>query len=243
MMLRRVRDHLRDESGNFMISTIIGSMVMMVVIGAIAAGVLGIALFQKAITEKSDVTKEAALADSTLRSDILWASSIAATDGKTVELTVPGQNGACRDATWTIAAGDGGKTTVDVTVVNYPAVDSTVNPVRCSGEPSAPSTQTLITDADPTSAFTYSNAGGRDLTFAAGTATVTGAAAVPAGVSAKAWASPKLAAVALNTAVASSTDRKAAYRFAQTADNLSAVQEAADAPSHFVPEGDLTALP
>jgi hypothetical protein len=242
-MLRRVRDHLRDESGNFMISTIIGSMVMMVVIGAIAAGVLGIALFQKAITEKSDVTKEAALADSTLRSDILWASSITATDSKKVELTVPGQNGACRDATWTIAAGDDGKTTVDVTVVNYPTVDSTVNPVRCSGAPSAPSTQTLIADADPTSAFTYSNAGGRDLTFAAGAATVAGTAAAPAGVSAKAWASPKLAAVALNTAVASSTDRKAAYRFAQTADNLSVVQEAADAPSHFVPEGDLTALP
>jgi hypothetical protein len=127
--------------------------------------------------------------------------------------------------------------------VNYPSTDSTVNPVRCSGEPSAPSTQTLITDADPASAFTYANAGGRDLTFTSGTATVTGAAAAPAEVPAKSWASTKLAAVALNTAVASSTDKKAAYRFAQTADNLSVVQEAADAPTHFVPEGDLTALP
>lgn len=243
MMLRRTRQHLLNESGNFMVSTLIGSLVMMVVIGAIAAGVLGIALFHEAITKKSDVTKEAAMADSTLRSDILWASSITATDSKKVQLTVPGQNGTCRDATWTISASAEGKTTVDVTVVNYPAVDATVNPVRCSGEGSAPSIQTIIADASPDSTFAYANAGGRGLSFTAGTGTLDGPAAAPAGVPAKAWASPKLSAVALNTAVASSTERKASYRFAQTADNLSVVQEAADAPSHFVPEGDLTALP
>lgn len=53
----------------------------------------------------------------------------------------------------------------------------------------------------------------------------------------------KLSAVALNTTVASSTDRKAGYRFAQTADNLSVVQESVDAPTHFIPEGNLTPLP
>lgn len=243
MMLRRTRTILKGESGNFMISALIGSLVMMVVIGAIAAGILGIALYQKAITEKSDVTMEAARADGTLRSDVLWASSITATDSTKLELTVPGQNGACRVATWTIAPGAEGKTTVDVTVVNYPSADSTVNPVRCSGEPSAPSTQTMITDADPASTFTYANAGGRDLSFAAGAVTLAGPAAVPAGVPAKAWASTKLTEVALNTAVASSTDRRAVYRFAQTADNLSVVQQAPDAPTHFVPEGDLTAVP
>lgn len=242
-MLRRARQHINNEAGNFMITTLIGSIVMLVVIGAIAAGVLGIALYQKAITEKSDVTKEAAIADATLRSDILWASTITATDSKKVELTVPGQDGRCRVATWTIGPGEDGKTAVDVTVVNYPAVDSGVNPVRCSGEPTAPSSQTIIADADPASTFTYANAGGRDLTYTAGTPALAGPAAVPAGTTAKAWVSPKLAAVALNTAVASSTDRRAGYRFAQTADNLSVVQEAADAPSHFVPEGNLTALP
>ncbi|MBG0738878.1 hypothetical protein IV500_05510 [Paeniglutamicibacter antarcticus] len=242
-MLRRARQHLRNESGDFMISTIIGSIIMMVVIGAIAAGVLGIALFQKVVTEKSDVTSEAAMADSTLRSDILWASSITATDNKKVELTVPGRAGACRVATWTISPGDEGKTAVGVSVVSYPTTDATVNPVRCSGTPTAPSVQTFISDADPASAFTYANTGGRDLTYTAGTATVAGPSAVPAGVTAKAWESANLSEVALNTAVASSTDRKTSYRFAQTADNLSIIQTAADAPSHFVPEGDLTALP
>ncbi|MCB5292614.1 hypothetical protein [Arthrobacter sp. SO3] len=49
--------------------------------------------------------------------------------------------------------------------------------------------------------------------------------------------------MALTSSVASTTDRKTSYRFAPTADNLSVVQEAADAPSHFVPEGNLTAVP
>lgn len=242
-MLRQAKRHLRSEAGNFMINSLIGSMVMMVVIGATAAGILGIAMFQKAISDRSEVTQEAAVADATFRSDVLWASSITATDNSQVELVVPGQNGRCRVATWSISPAADGTMTVDVSVVNYPAFDASVNPVRCSGEPSAPSLQTIIKDADPETAFTYANPGGRELTYSAGTATVAGAAAAPSGVTAKAWASTKLAAVALNTAVASSTNRRTEYRVAQTADNLSVVQEAADAPSHLVPEGNLTAVP
>lgn len=242
-MLLRARQHLRNEAGNVMITSLLGSLVMMVVIGAIAAGILGIALFQKAITDKSDVTKEAAMTDATLRTDILWASSINPVNQYKVELTVPGQNGRCRMATWSIAPGTEGKTIVDVVVVSYPSTDATVNPVRCSGEPNAPTSQTIITDADPASTFTYANAGGRPLTYTGGAGTLAGPDTPPEGVPDKAWASTRLSAVALNTAVSSSTDRKADYRVAQTADNLSVVQEAADAPTHFVPEGNLTALP
>lgn len=242
-MLHRVKHVLRDERGNLMISALIGSVITLVVIGAIGAGILGIALFQKAITERSEVTQEAAVADSTLRSDILWASVITATNSSKVELTVPGRNGACRVATWTIGPGAEGRTAVNVSVLSYPSVDAGVNPVRCSGEPAGPSVQTLIADADPASAFTFANPGGRELLFTDGTAALAGPAEAPAGVPAKAWASSKLSAVALSTAVASSTDRKATHRFAQIAENLSVVQEAADAPSHFVPEGNLTALP
>lgn len=242
-MLLRAKQSLRNEAGHLMVTTLVGSLVTLFVVGAIAAGILGLALFQKVIIDKADVTKEAAIADSTLRSDILWASSITPVNQYKVELTVPGQNGRCRIATWSIAPGTESTTIVDVIVVSYPATDATVNPVRCSGAPSEPSTQTIITDADPASTFTYTNAGGRPLTFTGGTAALAGPATPPAGVTEKAWASTRLAAVALDTAVASSTDRKAAYRFAQTADNLSVVQDATDAPSHFVPEGNLTALP
>lgn len=242
-MLLQAKQRLRSEAGNFMVTTMVGSLISLVVVGAIAAGILGIALFQKVIIEKADVTKEAAMTDATLRSDILWASSITPVNQYKVELTVPGQNGRCRVATWSLAPGTEGRSIVDVIVVSYPTTDSTVNPVRCTGEPGEPSTQTMITDADPASTFTYANAGGRELTFTGGTVSLAGAETAPPGVSAKAWGSTRLSSVALNTAVASSTDRKADYRFAQTADNLSVVQEAADAPTHFVPEGNLTPLP
>jgi hypothetical protein len=53
--------------------------------------------------------------------------------------------------------------------------------------------------------------------------------------------STKLAAVPLNASVAKSPERRAAYRFAETANDVSVVQEAADTPSHFVAEGNLTA--
>lgn len=241
--MTRFRRLISDESGNFMISSLVGSIVMTVVVGAIAAGILGIALYQKAITERSAVTNEAAIADSTLRTDILWASSVKAIDHNEVELTVPGQDGRCRTATWTISPGVEAKTAVNVTVTNYPTTDADANPVRCSGEAGSPSTQTIIADADPESSFSYSNAGGREMTFSSGVPILEGPDNAPSGIQPKTWGSTKLAAIALNTAVASSSEQKTVYRFAQSADNLSVTQEVADAPSHFVPEGDLTALP
>ncbi|HEX9086502.1 MAG TPA: hypothetical protein VF867_03120 [Arthrobacter sp.] len=240
-MLNRVRKALRGEAGSYMINTIIGSIVMTVVVGAIAAGILGLLLFQQAVTDRTDITKQVSLTDSTFRSDVLWASTINVTDNHTVEMTVPGQSSKCKVSTWTVNT-SGAKTTVDVSVISYPGYDSSVNPVTCTGAPSAPSTQNFVSDAASSASFTFANAGGRDLQFTAGTAAVVDAPA-PAGVTAKTWASVKPAAVALNVTVANSTDHRSSYRFAQTADNLSVVQDAADAPSHLVPEGDLTALP
>jgi len=133
-------------------------------------------------------------------------------------------------------------TTVDLVVVSYTSFDATVNPVSCSGDASAPYTLTLVKDAAPTSVFTYANTGGRELTYTAGTGALADTTA-PAGITAKTWAIPKLSAVALNTVTSNSTDRRTPYRFSQTADNLSVVQNAADDLQHFVPEGDLTAAP
>lgn len=242
-MLQLARKHLGSQAGNVMINSLVGSIVMLIVIGATGAGILGMVMFHKAISDGSAATQEVALTDSTFRSDVLWASVIAATDSSKVELTVPGQNGRCRVATWSIIAlGDGTKN-IDVSVLNYPSFDAAVNPVRCSGAPAPANVQTITTDADPASAFTFANIGGRELTYSAGAATLSGPAAPPAGVKAQAWASPALAAVALNGASESSAGKRTEYRLSQTADNLSVIQEAADAPTHFVPEGNLTAVP
>ncbi|MFB9716953.1 hypothetical protein [Arthrobacter methylotrophus] len=225
-----------------MITTLVGSFVMLIVIGAIGASIVGITLFQQAVLSRSDITKQAALTDSAFRSDVLWASAITPTDSHNLAMTVPGKDGHCRVSTWTIAT-TASTTTVTNSVVSYPSFDATVNPVQCSGTASDPSTQTMNGDASADSSFTFANAGGRTLTVTSGSTALDGSTAVPAGIDPKAWGSVKIAAVALNTVMDSSTDHSVPYRFAQTADNLSIVQEATDAPTHFVPEGDLTALP
>ena len=214
---------------------------MLIVAGAIATGIVGLLAFQGAVNDRTAVTKEVSLADSVFRSDVQWASAIAVTDARTVELTVPGRNGLCKLATWTIAE-NAGKTTVSSTVVSYPGYDATVNPVRCAGIGSAPATQTLIADAGPAAAFTYTNSAGRGISYTAGAA-VLDPAPPPSGANPKLWEVADTGSVTLSTDVASSTPRKATYRITQAADNLSVVDQPADAPSHFVPEGNLTALP
>lgn len=240
-MRRRIALLLSSQAGNVMVSNIIGAATMLIVAGAIATGIVGLLAFQGAVNERTAVTKEVSLADSVFRSDVQWASAIAVTDDRTVELTVPGRNGLCKLATWTITQ-TAGKTAVNSTVISYPGYDATVNPVRCSGTGSAPATQTLIADAGPAAAFTYANAAGRAISYVSGAAALDLAPA-PSGADPKLWESPDTATITLSTEVASSTPTKASYRISQSADNLHTVQQTADAPSHFIPEGNLTALP
>lgn len=242
-MLQRIKDRLGNQAGNLMINSLVGSIVTLIIIGATGAGVLSMVLIHKAINEGSQVTHEMALTDSTFRSDVLWASTITATDSTRVELTVPGQNGRCRLSAWAVDTLADGTKDITVSVINYPSYDATVNPVRCSGTPDPASTQTIVKGADAATAFTYANQGGRELAYSAGTAALAGPATAPAGVKAAAWNSTKLAAVALDTASENSKGKRTQYRISQTADNLSVIQEAADAATHFVPEGNLTALP
>lgn len=232
---------LRNERGNVMVSNLVGAFVMTLVAGAIASSIAGLLLFQTSLEKRTGATRSLSMVDTVLRSDVLWASEITAPTAKSMQLTVPGRDGKCKVTTWTIDAADG-KTVLNTTVISYPGFDATVNPVRCSGTGSAPSTQTLASDLGSSTAFTYANPGGRPLSFTSGTPVPEGPAEPPAGVTAKPWASTSLAAVALETVFDASTPQRAAYRIAQSARNLSVMPEAPDAPTHFVPEGDLTAI-
>ncbi|WP_026535901.1 hypothetical protein [Arthrobacter sp. H14] len=157
-------------------------------------------------------------------------------------MTVPGFDGQCKVSTWTIETADG-LTTVENKVAIHPGFDTGTDPVSCTGTPSLPSPLTLITDAAGSSKFSYANAGGRNLDVVAGTSTATGSATAPAGIPGTDWASGKIAAAALVTTIGASTDMAVDYRFAQTANNLDAPAPATDADSHFVPEGNITAIP
>lgn len=240
--MNRLRDPLHNEHGNVMVSNLVGAFVMTLVAGAIATSIGGLLLFQTSLDQRTGATRGLSMVDSVLRSDILWASQITAPSDHSVQMTVPGRDGKCKVSTWTIDTADG-KTALNTTVVSYPGVDATVNPVRCSGTGSAPSTQALASDLAPDAAFTYANTGGRAMAYVSGAPVLQGPAEAPAGTNAKAWASTALGAVILDNGFAVSTPQRATYRIAQAAVNLSVVPAAPDAPTHFIPEGDLTAIP
>lgn len=238
-----VLNHLRNERGNLLLSGVIGALVTLLMVGVIAGSIIGFSAFQRSITAIADRTSALALLDSTFRTDVQWASRVRPTDNRAVEFTVPAAGGKCRVSVWT-AVTTGPTTVVQTTVTSYPGINKTSSPVTCSGTAGTPLTQVLAADAAAGTSFGYTNASGRALKATAGVISfVDPAAPLPAGVTAKDWASLDLAAVALTTTLDASTSRATAYRFAQVADSVTLAPAGPDAPGYPVREGDLTALP
>lgn len=237
-MRATVKAALGNESGNVLVQAMTGAIVSLVSIGAVAAGITGIAQFQVKQQLRADVAHQAAITDAAFRGDVMWAAGIHPVDDHRVEFTGPGPNGGCEASTWIIEEGTG-NTQVRVTTTSYPELGTEAGRPACTGEAAAPYSVVLIDDASPESTFSYSNAAGRALSYGEATLQPLDGAGRPDGVSDAAWNDPQPAAAALQTAVKASTQIRAGYRFAQTADHLQAPAPAADAPVHFVPEGDL----
>lgn len=232
------KDALNNESGNLLIQAMAGSIISLVSIGAVAAGITGIAQFQVKQQLRADVAHQAAVTDTAFRGDVMWAAAVNPVDDRRVDFVGPGPNGGCEASTWLIEDG-AEKTQIRVTTTAYPALVTGAGGPDCSGEAAAPHSVVLIDDASPESVFTYANAAGRALSYAEGILEPNDDSAMPGGVDTDDWKDPEPAAAGLQTAVKASTAIGTEYRFAQTADHLPAPAPTADAPVHFVPEGDL----
>jgi len=71
-MLARTFKTLRNEAGNLLITTLVGAIVQLIVVGAIASGIVGIMLFHKAASDRSEETGQVALTDSAFRNAVRW---------------------------------------------------------------------------------------------------------------------------------------------------------------------------
>lgn len=229
---------LSNESGNVLIQAMAGAIISLVSIGAVAAGITGIAQFQVKQQLRADVAHQASVTDAAFRGDVMWAAAVKPVDDHRVEFIGPGPNGGCEASTWIIEEGTENKQ-VRVATTSYPVLGTDAGRPACTGEASAPHSVVLIDDASSESTFSYSNAAGRALSYAEGALQPLGDGEKPAGVSAAAWKDPKPAAAALQTSVKASTEIRTKYRFAQTADHLQTPAPAADAPVHHVANGDL----
>ena len=231
---------LRAEHGNFMVQAMLGAIISLVSVGTIAAGIAGIAQFQVKQQLRSEMTNQAVLTDTTFRNDVLWAAAVRPVDDRHVEFTVPGTRQGCETAAWSIED-DGEHTRILVRTTAYPGIDTSAVPARCTGEPSEPVSAVMVDDAAPGSAFAYANAAGRALAFQEGSWAAFGETVKPGHSGAAEWDSKAPASVALETEVKFSTALREPFRFAQTADNLPALEAATtpDAEVHFIPDGDL----
>lgn len=222
--MNSVRTLLGNDRGSFMTNTIIGALLNMLVIIVLGTSVAGMAFYHLSTAKRGEQAAALTLTDSTLRDDIAWAGRII-DDGPSRVTFESAAGDKCRSAVWEIVHTPAGTNlTTAVSLSGFAADGSCENAPAGAGE-------TMLEGIGPSSAFTYRNAGGRDL---AGPSS-----AAPGGVQPKAWDSPQLAAVSLDVTAGWDTNRQAEHRVTQPALSLYAAAAVPDAESTQVPEGDL----
>lgn len=243
-MMQRIQKALKGQSGDYLASSMVGAFISLLVLGVVAAGIMGTSAFQAQLAVRSAVTNQASLTDSALRTDLIWASQIEAKDDTSFTATVPGADGGCRVSEWTIRDSAEGNREVVNTVYNYKSFNADTNPVSCSGGSTGRIDSVLVANASPGSAFTYRNAGGYELTYKDGVheARTHDLASKPAAVSTVNWKSTKLDTVTLDTVVGYGSDTATPFRFTQAASNLDVVSNSPDGRPNFQEKGRLTAV-
>lgn len=234
------REALRNQRGNTMIGTLVGSIVSLFLIGAIGSGIVLIITVQTKVARSTELTGQATAADAALRSDVRFASVITPAGDRALSLTVPGESGRCRTVEWSVreALGD---TQLVRTVNQFPEYDATVNPVTCRGTPSAAEVTVMAKSVDPVTSFGYFNAGGRALTFTGGALVPAGAGTRPVSVLSSTWDSSALSSVGLSGVIGYRTAVPRSIWILQGAPSLSSVVGPADMASHNVGEKSLRA--
>lgn len=90
-----IRKALDNQRGNYLVQTMTGSVINLLVLGAIAAGLVAVMFAQAGVAAKTSVSNQINQASSSLRSDVQWAGNIPAASAteKSVRIVVPGFGG------------------------------------------------------------------------------------------------------------------------------------------------------
>ena len=131
-MMQRIQKALKGQRGDYLASSMVGAFISLLVLGVVAAGIMGTSAFQAQLAVRSAVTNQASLTDSALRTDLIWASQIEAKDDTSFTATVPGADGGCRVSEWTIRDSSEGNREVVNTVYNYKSFNADTNHMSCA---------------------------------------------------------------------------------------------------------------
>lgn len=228
---------LRSERGEYLVRNMVGALISMLVLGVVAAGIMGAGSFHAKVSVRSAVTSQASAVEAAFGNDLTWASSIDIQDSHQFTATVPGNNGECRVSEWKIVSGPDETTRLINTVHGYPSFTKETNPVTCEGAPGPAVKNVMIDRAAKSTAFTYANAGGRALNFTDGDLLMTAAAEPKEGVHRAAWDSVAPQIISIDTSIAAGTDTATDFTFTRAALNLDVVEAPGSWDQHFVPGG------
>lgn len=222
-----LRARLSGDSGAFMTNTIVGAVLNLLTVLALAGAVAGMAFYNLNTAKHGEQTAALALAESTLRDDISWAGAVYPDGPRAVTFESASNDGQCRTARWEIKPGPGG---VDLTVATSLSAFTAAG--RCENSPSGEG-EVMLAGIGPDSEFQYLNAGGRSVDEARN------GDPAPPGVRTAHWESPDVAAVALEVTAGYDTNREARHRVSQLALSLYSEPSSPDAASTQAPEGNL----
>lgn len=224
-----MRAFFRDERGFTVVDAVVGTIVSAVLLALISSAMISFLTAQSGIVAASGRTSAVAIADIAWRRDVQSAVSTQNPSTTHVEFVAPeAGDDECRLATWTVVP-SGSAFTVTVTNQMYSSLVGT----QCAGSAGASSTRTVITDAGSDAAFSYTNLGGRQLSFV-DSLPVLGNGAQPATVTDSAWASELVGTATLTASVYASSTDSVSVRLVQFTSSLLRLSPPAIVPSELV---------
>lgn len=172
-----LRRRLRDDHGSSLPEVMVAILASAAAMGVIAGGVMALTSLYAQVATVSKSVAESTTADIRWRTDLHSAVAITPQDSKSLMFTIPAADGTCFQTTWAFDTTSG----LTVSTVAY----TILNGNTCTGNAST-ATQEQILPGNANASFTYQNAGGRTITYAAGVPTLA-SGAKPAAVSQASW--------------------------------------------------------
>ena len=229
--IRRLLHELKtDQAGLSLPEVMVAVIINTISVSVIAGSILAFMTLQTAFTGSASAARESSVTELRWRSDLRESVKMTPLNATSVTFSLAGSAGSCLERNWVFAP-RGAKSALQIVTREYSGVPRASG---CSGTSGVPTTSTVVEDSGPASAFTFSNAGGRTITFAAGVAQLDTSAVKPPAVTDFDWADTTVSLAALNTATRGSTTHRQPLVVAQSLAKQAASSAVADAPMRYV---------
>ena len=230
--LRRAGKLVAFEQGGMTLPEVMVAVIVNAIsVSLIAASILAFSSLQASFANSATAAREASVAELRWRSDVREATKFQITDATAITFSLAGSAGSCLERAWVLVP-VGARSSLRIVTTTFPGPISSAG---CSGSPSGSAATTdLISDAKPSTAFIFTNVGGRSIIHTAGSPRLDTAVPRPIGVSEADWAATAVVLISLVTATNASTRSNNPLVVAQSVATQAASATIPNAPAHYV---------